>query len=136
MKLLVVDLQNPTKTHYHDSNTIGAFMLGRRLSNYLMFAVKDDGTMKKIVVDSADVTEIQKQVLEQLNDTPDLYYINLTNSYLNILKKEFFELYGNNGADELIERTFSSGCEVGEGIARSEFTKLLTEYKNIMRKLK
>lgn len=136
MKLLVVDLQSPNETHYHDPNTIGAFLLGRRLSNYPMFAVKDDGTMKKIVVDSADVTEIEKQVLEQLNDTPDPYYINLTNAYLNIFKKEFFELYGNNGADELIERAFGSGCEVGEGIARSEFTKLLTEYKNIMGNLK
>ena len=67
MKLLVVDLQNPNETHYHDPNNIDAFMLGRRLSNYPMFVVKDDGTMKKIVVDSADAVEIKKQVLEQLD---------------------------------------------------------------------
>ena len=66
MKLLVVNLQNPNETKYHNSKDIGAFMWGRRLSNYPMFSVSDDGTMKPIVLESADVMEIKKQVMEQL----------------------------------------------------------------------
>ena len=66
MKLLVVNLQNPNETKYHNPEDIGAFMWGRRLSNYPMFVVSDDGTMKQIVLESADVMEIKKQVMEQL----------------------------------------------------------------------
>ena len=66
MKLLVVNLQNPNETKYHNPKDIGAFMWGRRLSNYPMFSVSDDGTMKPIVLESADVMEIKKQVMEQL----------------------------------------------------------------------
>ena len=66
MKLLVVNLQNPNETKYRNPKDISAFMLGRRLSNYPMFAVSDDGTMKQIVLTSGDVMEIKKQVMEQL----------------------------------------------------------------------
>ena len=66
MKLLVVNLQNPNETKYHNPKNISAFMWGRRLSNYPMFAVSDDGTMNQIVLESADVMEIKKQVMEQL----------------------------------------------------------------------
>lgn len=66
MKLLVVNLQNPNETHYHHPKSIGIFMLGRRLSNYPMFAVNENGEMKQIVFESADVMEIEKQVMEQL----------------------------------------------------------------------
>jgi len=38
----------------------------RRLSNYPMFAVSENGEMKQIVLESADVMEIEKQVMEQL----------------------------------------------------------------------
>jgi len=41
-------------------------MLGRRLSNYPTFAVSENGEMKQIVLESADVMEIEKQVMEQL----------------------------------------------------------------------
>ena len=66
MKLLVVNLQNPNETKYHNPKDIGAFMWGRRLSNYPMFSVSDGGTMKQIVLTSGDVMEIKKQVMEQL----------------------------------------------------------------------
>lgn len=63
MKLLVVNLQNPNDTKYHNPKNIGVFMLGRRLSNYPMFAVSKNGEMKQIVLESTDVMEIQKQVM-------------------------------------------------------------------------
>lgn len=66
MKLLVVNLQNPNETKYHSPKNIGAFMWGRRLSNYPMFAVNENGEMKQIVLESADIMEIEKQVMEQL----------------------------------------------------------------------
>lgn len=66
MKLLVVNLQNPNETKYRNPKDISAFMWGRRLSNYPMFAVSENGEMKQIVLESADVMEIEKQVMEQL----------------------------------------------------------------------
>ena len=66
MKLLVVNLQNPNETKYHNPKDIGAFMWGRRLSNYPMFAVSANGEMKQIVLESADVMKIENQVMEQL----------------------------------------------------------------------
>ena len=66
MKLLVVNLQNPNETKYHNPKDIGVFMWGRRLSNYPMFAVSENGEMKQIALESADVMEIENQVMEQL----------------------------------------------------------------------
>ena len=66
MKLLVVNLQNPSDTKYHNPKQIGIHLWGRRLSNYPMFAVDENGMMKQIVLTSSDSREIQKQVMEQL----------------------------------------------------------------------
>jgi hypothetical protein len=66
MKLLVVNLQNPNETHYHHPKSIGIFMLGRRLSNYPMFAVSENGEMKQIVLTSSECNEIQEQVMEAI----------------------------------------------------------------------
>ena len=66
MKLLVVNLQNPCDTKYHNPKRIGSYLWGRRLSNYPMFAVDENGNMNPIVVNAGDVIELQKQVLEQL----------------------------------------------------------------------
>jgi len=66
MKLLVVNLQDPSQTKYHNPKDIGVFMWGRRLSNYPMFSVDENGTMKPIVLNSADCNVITEQVLEQL----------------------------------------------------------------------
>ncbi len=66
MKLLLVNLQNPCDTKYFNPKQIGIHLLGRRLSNYPMFAVDENGTMKQIILTSSDSREIQKQVLEQL----------------------------------------------------------------------
>ena len=49
MKLLVVNLQNPNETKYHNPKDIGA-----------------NGEMKQIVLESADVMKIENQVMEQL----------------------------------------------------------------------
>ena len=65
-KLLVVNLQNPQETRYYNPKDIGVFMWGRRLGNYPMFSVSDDGSMKQIELTSADVQEIETQVMEQL----------------------------------------------------------------------
>jgi hypothetical protein len=66
MKLLVVNLQNPNETKYHNPKDIGVFMWGRRLSNYPMFAVSENSEMKQIVLESSNVMEIEKQVMEVL----------------------------------------------------------------------
>jgi hypothetical protein len=66
MKLLVVNLQDPSQTKYHNPKNIGAFMWGRRFSNYPMFSVDENGTMNPITITTGDVIELQKQVLEQL----------------------------------------------------------------------
>lgn len=68
MKLLIVDLYHPNKTSYHSPYNIAAFMLGRRLSNYLMFAVGNDGSTYQINVTTADCVALQKQVLAQLQE--------------------------------------------------------------------
>jgi hypothetical protein len=68
MKLLVVNLQNPDQTSYRNPKYIGSFMLGRHLSNYSIFAVGDDGTMKQIVFESADVMKMQEKVIETLEE--------------------------------------------------------------------
>lgn len=66
MKLLVVNLQNPNETKYHNPKDIGVFMWGRRISNYPMFAVSENGEMKQIVLKSADIMEIENQVMGEL----------------------------------------------------------------------
>jgi hypothetical protein len=66
MKLLVVHLNEPSKTHYHDPEKIGSWFLGKQLSHYPLFVVDDNKHMKHIVLTSSDVHEIQSQVMEQL----------------------------------------------------------------------
>jgi hypothetical protein len=66
MKLLVVNLQDPSQTTYRNPKDIGVFMWGRRLSNYPMFSVDENGTMNPITITTGDVIELQEQVLEQL----------------------------------------------------------------------
>jgi hypothetical protein len=66
MKLLVINLQNPGDTKYHNPKKIGSWMLGRRLSNFPMFAVDENGKMKQIVFTDSECSSITQQVLEQL----------------------------------------------------------------------
>lgn len=66
MKLLVVNLQDPTQTQYYNPEEIGIFMWGRRLSNYPMFSVGENGIMNPIVLTSADCNAITEEVMEQL----------------------------------------------------------------------
>lgn len=66
MKLLVVDVLNPSQTDYRNPYTIGSFMLARQISQYPMFKVEGNKIAKQIEITSADCVELQKQVLEQL----------------------------------------------------------------------
>lgn len=66
MKLLVVDVRNPSQTDYRNPYTIGSFMLARRISQYPMFKVEGNEIVKQIEITSTDCDEMQKQVLEQL----------------------------------------------------------------------
>ena len=66
MKLLVVDVRNPSQTAYRNPYTIGSFMLARQISQYPMFKVEGNKIVKQIEITSTECVEIQKQVLEQL----------------------------------------------------------------------
>ena len=65
-KLLVVNLQDPSKTKYWNPKSIDVFMWGRRLSNYKLFVVDQTGNMKPVVITDADTSVIQQQVLDMM----------------------------------------------------------------------
>jgi hypothetical protein len=65
-KLLVVNLQCPSKTTYWDAQNIDGFMWGRRLSNYKLFVVDQTGNMKPVVITNADISAIKQQVLDMM----------------------------------------------------------------------
>jgi len=59
-KLLIVNRQDTAKTHYHSPKDIGSWLWGRQLSNYLLFVIKPDGDAKQIILETAEITKIQK----------------------------------------------------------------------------
>lgn len=59
-----------------------------------------------------------------MTETPDEYYSNLSNAYIENLKKEFYARYSNEGAYDLIEKAFTLGWEVGYDEAKSKFTDI------------
>lgn len=61
-KLLIVNLQTPKESKYRSPKDIGVWMWGRRMSNYAMFAVSDDGSISRIIPDCAEITTIQNAV--------------------------------------------------------------------------
>jgi hypothetical protein len=65
-KLLVVNLQDPSKTKYWNPKSIDVFMWGRRLSNYKLFVVDQTGNMKPVVITNADISAIKQQVLDMM----------------------------------------------------------------------
>jgi hypothetical protein len=65
-KLLVVNLQDPSKTKYWNPKSIAVFMWGRRLSNYKLFVVDQTGNMKPVVITDADTCVIQQKVLDMM----------------------------------------------------------------------
>lgn len=65
-KLLVVNLQDPSKTKYWNPKSIDAFMWGRRLSDYKLFVVDQTGNMKPLVITNADTSVIKQQVLDMM----------------------------------------------------------------------
>ena len=60
-KLLLVNIQDPGVTRYLNPKTVGFYLLGRRLSNYAVFIVKD-GELNQIDLASGDSNVIQKQI--------------------------------------------------------------------------
>jgi hypothetical protein len=66
MKLLIVSLKHPEKSAYFNSEKVDVFMWGRKLSEYAFLAVSDDGTVKPIILKSADTTDIKTQVMDEL----------------------------------------------------------------------
>ena len=67
-KLLVVNLQDPTKTKYMSPNQIAIFLWGRRISNYLILKVQD-GRTDQIVITNCDIGSIEKQLADAINPT-------------------------------------------------------------------
>jgi hypothetical protein len=65
-KLLVVNLQDPSKTKYWNPKSIDVFMWERRLSNYKLFVVDQTGNMKPVVITNADISTIKQQVLDMM----------------------------------------------------------------------
>lgn len=65
-KLLVVDLHEPNKTQYLDPLKVHTFMLAKRLINLALFSVNENLKMEEIPILSADVFEIQNEVLRKL----------------------------------------------------------------------
>ena len=60
-KLLVVNLQNPGSSRYQNPNTLGSFLLGRRLSNYAVFVFRN-GKFNQVHLDTPDCDVIQDQI--------------------------------------------------------------------------
>jgi len=47
-KLLLINKQNPSDSKYIPKNTIGSYLLGRRISNYILIGIFDD---EEIIID-------------------------------------------------------------------------------------
>jgi len=65
-KLLVVNKLYPEGSSYVLSKSIGSYMLGRRLIDYAIFIVNENKEMTEVIPKSADIHEIQEQVLEAM----------------------------------------------------------------------
>ena len=63
-KLLVVNLQDPSKTQYYNPKKIGSFMWAKRLSNYRLFVLDQFGDLTLIPCTDSDVTLLQNIVNE------------------------------------------------------------------------
>lgn len=70
MKLLVVNLKNPNESNYVDPDNIDVFMWGRGISDYSLFVVDDNGSMKPIILQSSDIKEIKIQVSNEFLKEP------------------------------------------------------------------
>lgn len=72
-KLLVVNLQDPTKTKYMSPKQISTFLWGRRISNYPILKVQDGVTDQIVITNgdngSYDCFLIEKQLIDALRPT-------------------------------------------------------------------
>ena len=68
VKLLLVNLQDPTKTKYMSPRQIAIFLLGRRISNYSILKVQNEST-DQIVITNGDIGLIEKQLTEAMRPT-------------------------------------------------------------------
>ena len=62
MRLLIVDLQDPSESRYYSPKTIGFWFWGKSISRYKLFVVDKEGAMIKIVLNEADANAIQNTV--------------------------------------------------------------------------
>lgn len=71
VKLLLVNLQDPTKTKYMSPGQIAIFLFGRRISNYSILKVQGEST-DQIVITNGDIGLIEKQLTEAMRPTTTL----------------------------------------------------------------
>lgn len=68
MKLLIVNLQDPSKSEYRNPKTVASWLWGKRLSNYVLFIKSDSGNIIKLNFKSSDVVDIQKTIIETMQN--------------------------------------------------------------------
>ena len=65
VKLLLVNLHDPTKTKYASPSQIACHLWGRRISNYSILKVQD-GIADQIVITNCDIGLIKKQLTDAM----------------------------------------------------------------------
>lgn len=60
-KLLVINKQNPRESRYYPPKEIGAYLWGRRISNYILMLV-DNNLYTVIEISNSEVMNIQAKV--------------------------------------------------------------------------
>lgn len=66
MKLLLINIQQPSESFEIKEDKVGAYLLGRRITNYALFIVSSDNELTRIEFPSADCTLIDKEVKTQV----------------------------------------------------------------------
>jgi hypothetical protein len=62
-RLLIIDLEYPDKTHYHNPETIDSFYWGRSISRHIPFLVNSDGSLEQIKLTNCDISQIKSQII-------------------------------------------------------------------------
>jgi len=61
-KVLVVNKKNPEKSQYIDHDKVGSYMLGRRISEYIVIITSDNASDVIVTFYSPLATDIQNKV--------------------------------------------------------------------------
>lgn len=67
-KLLVVNLQDPSKSHYRNYKEVATWLLGRRLSNYMLICVKDGIGYEIKIHNYMYVHELERSLILHFSD--------------------------------------------------------------------